>query len=322
MYYVYIIKCKDGSLYTGITTNLERRVEEHNGSKKGARYTSARRPVRLVFQSSCRNRSEASKQEFQIKKMTRAVKLNLIKNFNSKKMNLKQLQVELRSLGNPAKALISTRFFKTAKGQYGHGDIFLGITVPETRLLVKKYEQLSLEDVLKLLSSKFHEERLCALLIMVAKFEKGDEELREEIFKAYLKNSKHVNNWDLVDSSADKIVGAYLYDKKPDILFKLVYSEMLWERRIAMLATFHHIKQGQAALAFSIAEKLLGDKEDLMHKAVGWMLREIGKRCSQAAEEEFLKKHYSKLSRTTLRYAIERFEKKKRLKYLRGEFVE
>jgi 3-methyladenine DNA glycosylase AlkD/predicted GIY-YIG superfamily endonuclease len=320
VYYVYIIKCKDGSLYTGITTNLERRVEEHNSSKKGAKYTAARRPVTMVFNMECLDRSRASQLEHQIKKMTKSSKLELIDNFKAKKMSLKELQTELRALADVKKAKLLAGFFKTSKGQYGYGDIFLGITVPQIRLLVKRYCELELKDVLKLLKSKLHEERLCALLIMVAKFEKGNEESRAEIFKAYLKNSKHVNNWDLVDSSADKIVGAYLYDKKPDILFKLVDSEMLWERRIAMLATFHHIKQGQAALAFLIAEKLLRDREDLMHKAVGWMLREIGKRCSQNAEEEFLKKHYFKLSRTTLRYAIERFEQSKRLKYLNGEF--
>lgn len=227
-----------------------------------------------------------------------------------------EIQKEIRQLANPEKAKILMGFFKTGKGQYGEGDKFLGITVPQTRTLVKKYQQLSLEQTLQLLQSQFHEERLFALLVMVAQFEKGDEKTRKKIFQAYLKNTKWINNWDLVDLTADRIVGAYLAGKPKDLLFKLTSSKILWERRIAMLATFHEIKNGRSEIALAIAEKLLNDKEDLMHKAVGWMLREVGKRCSQKEEEVFLKKYATVMPRTMLRYAIERFEEKKRLGYL------
>jgi len=227
-----------------------------------------------------------------------------------------EIQKEIRQLANPEKAKILMGFFKTGKGQYGEGDKFLGITVPQTRALVKKYQRLPLEQTLQLLESSFHEERLFALLMMVAQFEKGDEKMRKKIFQAYLKKTKRINNWDLVDLSADKIVGAYLAGKPKDLLFKLAGSKILWERRIAMLATFHEIKNGRSETALAIAEKLLNDKEDLMHKAVGWMLREVGKRCSQKKEEVFLKKYATVMPRTMLRYAIERFEEGKRLKYL------
>jgi len=224
----------------------------------------------------------------------------------------------MRSLVNPEKARILAGFFKTGKGQYGEGDVFLGIVVPQTRALVKKYwNAISLEESLQLLKSVFHEERLLALLILVAQYEKGDAQKRKQIFDAYLQNTRWINNWDLVDLTADRIVGAQLAGKSKALLFKLAKSKSLWERRIAMLATFAEIKKGESATALAIAEKLLGDKEDLLHKAVGWMLREVGKRCSQEIEEEFLQKHFKKMSRTTLRYAIERFEEKKRREYLK-----
>ena len=208
-------------------------------------------------------------------------------------------------------------FFKTGKGQYGEGDKFLGITVPQTRTVAKKYWQLPLAEVLQLLQSAFHEERLAALLILVLQYQKGDEKQRKKIFQAYLENTQWINNWDLVDLTADRIVGAYLADKPKDLLFKLAQSKLLWERRIAMLATFHEIKNGRSETSLAIAEKLLSDQEDLMHKAVGWMLREVGKRCSQEEEEKFLQKYIKVMPRTTLRYAIERFEEGKRLRYLK-----
>ena len=207
-------------------------------------------------------------------------------------------------------------FFKTGKGQYGEGDKFLGITVPQTRTVAKKYWQLPLAEVLQLLQSAFHEERLAALLIMILQYQKGDEKQKKEIFQAYLENTQWINNWDLVDLTADRIVGAYLDDKTKDLLFKLAQSKLLWERRIAMLATFYEIKKGKSEIALAVAEKLLGDREDLMHKAVGWMLREVGKRCSQKEEEKFLQKYIKVMPRTTLRYAIERFEEGKRRQYL------
>jgi len=230
---------------------------------------------------------------------------------------LKETRKEIRSLANSEKAKILAGFFKTGKGQYGEGDKFLGITVPQTRTVAKKYWQLPLAEVLQLLQSAFHEERLAALLILVLQYQKGDEKQRKKIFQAYLENTQWINNWDLVDLTADRIVGAYLADKPKDLLFKLAQSKLLWERRIAMLATFHEIKNGRSEIALAIAEKLLGDQEDLMHKAVGWMLREVGKRCSQEEEEKFLQKYIKVMPRTTLRYAIERFEEGKRLRYLK-----
>ncbi len=230
---------------------------------------------------------------------------------------LKKLRKEIRSLANPEKAKILAGFFKTGKGQYGEGDKFLGITVPQTRTVAKKYWQLPLAEVLQLLQSIFHEERLAALLIMIVQYERGDEKQKKKIFDAYLKNTQWINNWDLVDLTADRIVGAYLADKPKDILFSLAESKLLWERRIAMLATFHEIKNGRSQTTLEIAKKLLNDKEDLMHKAVGWMLREVGKRCSQEEEEKFLQKYIKVMPRTTLRYAIERFEEGKRQGYLK-----
>ncbi|NTV40714.1 MAG: DNA alkylation repair protein [Candidatus Moranbacteria bacterium] len=227
-----------------------------------------------------------------------------------------KIKKELKQLANPEKAKVLAGFFKTGKGQYGEGDKFLGITVPQTRAVTKKYWQLPLAEIQELLKSAFHEERLAALLILVAQFEKGDEKKRKKIFDLYLKNTRWINSWDLVDLSADKIVGAYLSDKPKDILFKLAKSKLLWERRIAMLATFHEIKNGRSETALAIAEKLLNDKEDLMHKAVGWMLREVGKRCSQKEEEVFLRKYAKVMPRTMLRYAIERFKEGKRQEYL------
>ncbi len=230
---------------------------------------------------------------------------------------LKEIRKELRNLANPEKAKILMGFFKTGKGQYGEGDKFLGIMVPQTRLVAKKHAQLPLAEVLQLLQSAFHEERLAALLILVLQYQQGDEKQKKKIFDAYLKNTQWINNWDLVDLTADRIVGAYLANKPKDLLFKLAKSKMLWERRIAMLATFHEIKNGRSETALAIAEKLLLDREDLMHKAVGWMLREVGKRCSQQVEEKFLQKYVKLMPRTTLRYAIERFEEGKRLRYLK-----
>jgi 3-methyladenine DNA glycosylase AlkD len=225
-------------------------------------------------------------------------------------------QKEIRRLKNPAKAEVLAGFFKTGKGQYGEGDLFLGVMVPETRKLVKKYWKLERDRVIELLFSKFHEERLGAVLILVEQFQRGDEKTKKEIFDFYLENAKQINSWDLVDLSADKIVGAFLEGKSKNILFELVKSEVLWERRIAMLATFFEIKKGRSETALLIAEKLLFDKHDLMHKAVGWMLREVGKRCSQAEEEVFLRRHIKNMPRTTLRYAIERFSPEKRMQYL------
>jgi 3-methyladenine DNA glycosylase AlkD len=264
-----------------------------------------------------KNRSVASKKESEIKKLTRNQKLTLIASNDSNDMEYVEFQKKLRLLNNSKKAKILAGFFKTGKGQYGEGDVFLGVTVPEIRKLVASYIDMPLEQTLKLLASKFHEERLSALLIMVTQYKRGKNETKKKIFEAYLKNTKFINSWDLVDSSAHYIVGAYLSDKSKEIIYKLAKSKSLWERRIAMISTFYQIKMGDGNLTMDLAEKLLNDKEDLMHKAVGWMLREAGKHCSQEQEEAFLEKNWHLMARTTLRYAIERFEEKKRQKYLK-----
>ena len=232
---------------------------------------------------------------------------------------LLQLKKEVQKQANPKKAKILQRFFKTGKGQYGEGDIFLGLTVPQSREVVKKfYKEISLKETEEILHSKFHEERLIALLILVRKYEKNSEQ-REKIFQIYLKNTAWINNWDLVDLSAPNIVGDYLLEKDKIILYKLANSEDLWERRIAILATFYFIKNNRFAETLEISKQLLEDKEDLIHKAVGWMLREVWKRDNNAAED-FIKKHYNEMPRTTLRYAIERMEEGKRKNYLIGKF--
>jgi len=222
-------------------------------------------------------------------------------------MTAQELIKKLNAAGNKKDAVFLQRFFKTGPGQYSEGDIFIGLRVPTTRRLIAGYEILKLPEIQKLLRSKIHEHRLAALLTLVKKFSKADELLRQKIYKLYLANTKHINNWDLVDSSAEHIVGGYLADKNKSILKKLAKSKLLWERRIAMLATFHYIKKGHAKEAFEIGEMLLKDEHDLIHKAVGWMLREIGKRCSRSVEETFLKKHYKTMPRTMLRYALEHF---------------
>jgi 3-methyladenine DNA glycosylase AlkD len=232
---------------------------------------------------------------------------------------LKNLREDLNLYANPQKAEGLKRFFKTGKGQYGEGDIFLGIQVPDSRKIARKYAGISLDDVLRLLSSKIHEERLVALLIMVEKVKRSDEAGKETLYKKYLENTQYINNWDLVDLSADKIVGSYLFDKPKDVLYLLAASENLWERRIAVLSTFDFIKKGDYEEILKIAKILLNDRHDLIHKAVGWMLREVGKRCSQKVLEEFLTSNYKQMPRTMLRYAIERLPETLRLQYLKGE---
>jgi 3-methyladenine DNA glycosylase AlkD len=231
--------------------------------------------------------------------------------------SLQKLQKEIRSCANPEKAKLLMRFFKTGKGEYAEGDVFLGIMVPTLRIVAKKYFELPLSDVEKLLHSKFHEERLIALFIFTYQFQNGDGKKRAKIFSLYLANTKHINNWDLIDLSAPKIVGEFLFQKGKGIaiLKKLAQSHDLWERRIAVLATFQYIKYNSFKESLEIAEMLLNDKHDLIHKSVGWMLREIGKR-NQEKEEEFLKKHAKEMPRTMLRYAIERFSEEERKKYL------
>lgn len=228
---------------------------------------------------------------------------------------MKSIKKEIRLKANPVKAKVYQRFFKTGKGQYGEGDIFLGITIPESRAIAKKYADLSFKEIQSLLKSKIHEERLIALLILVENYKKLNE---EKIVNFYLENTKYINNWDLVDLSADKIIGHYLFDKQKDILYQLAQSENLWERRIAIISTFHFIKNNQFNETLRIAEMLLKDKHDLIHKAVGWMLREIGKR-DEKALERFLKINHKLMPRTMLRYAIEKFPDEKRFNYLKKQ---
>jgi 3-methyladenine DNA glycosylase AlkD len=227
------------------------------------------------------------------------------------------LRKELLKKANKEKAKLLQGFFKTGPGQYGEGDLFLGVMVPETRKIVKKYKHLALADLLESVSSKFHEERLTALLILVCKFAEAltDKE-KEKIFKFYIENRKYINNWDLVDLTAPKVVGAFLENKDKSLLYKFARSKDLWEKRIAMLACFYFIYKKDCQDALKIAEILKNDQHDLIQKAVGWMLREVGKRCGQKIEEEFLKKYYKTMPRTMLRYAIERFCEKERKKWL------
>jgi 3-methyladenine DNA glycosylase AlkD len=236
-------------------------------------------------------------------------------------MNLEKLKKELQDLADVSQAKALQRFFKTNKGEYGEGDIFLGIKVPVQRSVAKKYTNLNLNEIQELLDSKIHEHRLVALFILIDKYKKADKEEKREIVDLYLKNYNNINNWDLVDLSAPKILGDFLADKQDkSVLYEFAKSDNLWKKRIAVLATFAFIDEKQFKDALAISEIFLKDREkhDLIHKAVGWMLREIGKR-NLEIEEEFLKKHYKDMPRTTLRYAIERFPEEKRKKYLRGE---
>ena len=227
------------------------------------------------------------------------------------------IQNELRGLGDERIAKQSHRFFKTGRGQYGEGDQFLGIRVPVLRRLARKYRGTPIDELLGLLRSEFHEERLLSLLMFVDLFQRVSE-TRKTIYTLYLDHTRYVNNWDLVDSSAEHIVGAYLRERDRKPIYDLAQSEILWERRIAIMSTFHFIKRDEFIDALRISAALLEDAEDLIHKAVGWMLREIGKR-DMRVEEDFLRKYYRNMPRTMLRYAIEKFPEERRQDYLRGE---
>lgn len=233
-------------------------------------------------------------------------------------MKAYEICIRLQALGNAEQARVLRKFFKTGPGEYGEGDVFLGLRVPETRKLAREYRDLPLQEVLRLLQSPIHEARLLALLLLVQAYRQGNAALQERICSLYLRNTARINNWDLVDVSAEHIVGAYLCNRSRLPLYELASSELLWDRRIAVMATFHFIRRGDFDETLRIAERLLGDPEDLIHKAVGWMLREIGKR-DRSVEERFLALHYRIMPRTMLRYAIEKFEEDLRQRYLRGE---
>lgn len=218
----------------------------------------------------------------------------------------------LRALHDPARALGSARFFKTGKGQYGEGDRFLGVTVPVQRTVARAHRGLPLPEIEALLASAIHEERLTALFVLVDAYEGGDDTTKRACFDLYLRNLAWVNNWDLVDASAHLIVGDWLLTRDRRILRKLARSKILWERRVAMIATLAFIRAGESEDAFAIATLLLGDTHDLMHKAVGWMLREVGKRAGEDTLRAFLKEHAAEMPRTALRYAIEHFSEAER----------
>jgi 3-methyladenine DNA glycosylase AlkD len=225
-------------------------------------------------------------------------------------LKAKDVQKSLNKLGNPGRVEQLQRFFKTGPGEYAENDILIGVYVPEVRKIANKYKTLPIAETKKLLKSKIHEERLLALLILVDQFKNGNLKDQETIYNFYLKNTQYINNWDLVDASAHLIVGPFLEGKNTKVLEELAKSENLWERRIAMMATFNEIKKSKFKTALKIAKILLNDSQDLIHKSVGWMLREIGKRDLET-EEQFLEKHSTKMPRTMLRYAIERFPKEK-----------
>lgn len=246
-------------------------------------------------------------------------------------MTAENVQKELRVFASAERKKAVEWFFKTGKGQYGEGDIFLGVSSPDMRRVSRKYRDLPFAELQTLIASPIHEERSCALSILVQRYEKGGEranrapranpEPRKTILDFYLHNMQYINNWDLVDCSAHKILGRAIHEGLQEvvILDRLAVSDILWERRIAIIATMYFIHKGQLDHTFRLAERLLADREDLMHKAVGWMLREAWKK-DPAAVETFLIKHYPQIPRTALRYAIEKMEETKRQRFLKGRF--
>lgn len=231
------------------------------------------------------------------------------------------IKSELLKKSNKSRAEQSQRFFKTGKGEYGEGDVFVGVSVPDQRKIAKKYTDMPLAEISQILHSHIHEHRLVAIFILVYKFQKAEVVEQNNIYQYYLKNTKYINNWDIIDSSAGYIVGEFLYsqndaEKAKKILTRLANSKSVWERRIAIMATFAYIMHGKEEFTFDIADILIHDDHDLVQKAVGWMLREVGKRVSQEQEEEFLSTRYQTMPRTMLRYAIERFEEPRRKEYL------
>lgn len=223
---------------------------------------------------------------------------------------------ELAALGNEEKRRVLSGFFKTGEGQYGYGDKFLGIPVPLTRTVAKRHKAAPLSVAVGLLQAEWHEARLCGLLIMVEKMKKARGEEAKQLFDTYLANTARVNNWDLVDLSAPQVVGVFLKDKPHDILYELADSPLLWDNRIAIVSTYAFIKDGRLDDTFTLAVRLMGHKHELMHKAVGWMLREAGKR-DFARLRDFVYEYYAKMPRTMLRYAIEKFPEDERKRILK-----
>jgi 3-methyladenine DNA glycosylase AlkD len=239
-----------------------------------------------------------------------------LNNLESGISHLESIRSELRAAVDPDKAAFYPHFFKTGPGEYGEGDLFLGVVVPKIRKIMKRHLEASRADVLELLGSPYHEERLAALLILVEQYRRSDRFGKDVIYRLYLSNSSRINNWDLVDVTAPHIVGEHLYGKDTSVLTKLARSKNLWERRIAILSTHFFIRRGESRETLRISELLLGDSQDLIHKAVGWMLREVGQRCSIESECMFLDKHAEAMPRTMLRYAIERFPEHLKQRYM------
>jgi len=233
-------------------------------------------------------------------------------------MSFDEIHAKLQSLGDPERAEFLGKFFKTGPGHYGEGDVFLGLRVPQIRNLAKLYQSLPLAETIRLLQSPIHEARLLALIILIRQYARGGASLQGAIYDEYLRNTRFINSWDLVDVSAEHIVGAHLRTGSRGRLYSLAASTLLWDRRISIMATFHFIKHAEFEETLHIARLLLHDPEDLIHKAVGWMLREVGKR-DRPTEERFLCEHYGTMPRTMLRYAVEKFPEELRQRYLRGE---
>lgn len=232
-----------------------------------------------------------------------------------KLMTAADVERELDQYENPADAAFLQRFFKTGKGEYGEGDIFIGLRVPQTRKIAKQFNDLTIPEIEKLLESPIHEHRLAALIIMTNQAKNADDSGRKSLYELYLKRTDRINNWDLVDISCREVVGGYLMGKSRQPLYKLAKSKDLWERRIAMVSTWQFIRVGQLDDTFAIAELLLQDTHDLIHKAVGWMLREAGKKDEQALKD-FLEYHAVTMPRTALRYSIERLHPAERARYM------
>lgn len=229
---------------------------------------------------------------------------------------MSSVQADLKKAANPDHAEKLQKFFKTEKGEYGEGDFFIGVKVPEQRRIAKKHQDISLDETIELLKSSIHEHRLTSLFILTHKFNKGNDKAREKIVDLYLENTIFINNWDLVDSSAHKILGVWLLDKPRDILYQLVESESIWERRISIISTFAFINQGELRDAIKLSKILLHDSHDLIHKASGWALREVGKKDIDSLFS-FLDEYAQEMPRTMLRYAIEKLSEEKRKYYLK-----
>ena len=234
------------------------------------------------------------------------------------KTGIERVRAELRAQANPEKARALQRFFKTGPGEYGEGDVFLGTGMPAVRRLAARHKDLSAKDVQRLLASPYHEERMIALRILVRQYDREDDAARDRIFRLYMKNRRRINNWDLVDVTARHIVGRHLMNRSRGALRRLARSPSLWDRRIAVMSSFWFVRYGDFADTLALAGMLLDDPEDLIHKAVGWMRREVGKR-NPAAAEGFLRLHYRRMPRTMLRYAIEKLPVEKRRRYLQGQ---